>query len=408
MKILFVSSSFHGGGISAYALEVINCFKAEHDISVIIGDDSRSPLTGVKVYHYETKNTSFDNACKILNLIVNDIKPDVIINSFGIVIPLIIPYLPDNIKVISVSHSLRYNEADVAGINAKYADHVIALSNYNAQYLKKTFHIESSKISVLYNCVEDVLKADTSSIEQKKKNTPLNIVYVGGTTAAKSPEIVFHVMKELSKTEASFKFYFMGVKTPTLSKVQPFKSLSDLYSFDSRFVFTGRIPREEAMKIMREANIFLIPSRREGCPMALLEAMRYGTIVITSDFHNACSEMITNDENGLVIPHNKLSAFKDTILDIVNNHEKYYNLYNNCYHSYLNNYSVPVWQSRMNEIINHSVLTHKKRKSKIEKMSYMLDLMRMRFRFRYNKLHIFFNEELRAARYFAKEYYRNK
>lgn len=171
MNILFVSSSFHGGGISAYALEVINCFKAVHNISVIIGDDSRSPLTGVKVYHYETKNTSFDNACKILNLIVNDIKPDVIINSFGVVIPLIIPYLPDSIKVISVSHSLRYNEADVAGINAKYADHVIALSNYNAKYLKKTFHIDDHKISVLYNCVEDELKADTSSIEQKKKNT---------------------------------------------------------------------------------------------------------------------------------------------------------------------------------------------------------------------------------------------
>lgn len=169
MNILFVSSSFHGGGISAYALEVINCFKAVHNISVIIGDDSRSPLTGVKVYHYETKNTSFDNACKILNLIVNDIKPDVIINSFGVVIPLIIPYLPDSIKVISVSHSLRYNEADVAGINAKYADHVIALSNYNAKYLKKTFHIDDHKISVLYNCVEDELKADTSSIEQKRK-----------------------------------------------------------------------------------------------------------------------------------------------------------------------------------------------------------------------------------------------
>lgn len=408
MNILFISSSFKGGGISAYAIEVINCFKAEHNISVIIGDDQRSPLTDVSVYHYETKKTSFENARKILKLIVDEIKPDVIINSFGIIFPLILPYLPNNIKVITVSHSLRYNEADVAGINSKYADHVIALSHYNAQYLKKTFHVEDSKISVIYNCVEDVLKNNTGFIAQKKKNNPLNIVFVGGTSAAKSPEIIFSVMKALSTTDANFVFYFMGAKTPTLSKFQPFKYISDTYSFDKRFVFTGRVCRDEALKIISEANIFLIPSRREGCPMALLEAMRYGSIIITSDFHNACCEMITNNENGIVIPHREIDAFNKTILDILNNHESYYGLYDRCYLSYLNNYSIPVWQEQMNVLLKDSILKHKQRKRKLRKLSYLFDLLKMKLRFRYNKIHVFFNEEIRSALFFAKEYYRNK
>ena len=408
MNILFVSSSFKGGGISAYALEVINCFKAKHNISVIIGDDSRSPLIGVKVYHHETKNTSYENACKILKLIADEIKPDIIINSFGIVIPLIIPYLPNNIKVITVSHSLRYNEADVAGINSRYADHVIALSYFNAQYLKKTFHIENSKISVIYNCVEDVLNTSVKSIEKKKKKKPLNIVFAGGTTAAKSPEIVFRLMKELGKTDAEFVFYFMGAKTPTLSKLQPFKYISDLCFFDSRFLFTGRVPRDEALKIFQEANIFLIPSRREGCPMALLEAMRYGTIVITSDFHNACREMIVNKENGLIVPHKEIVLFKNIILDIIKNHEKYYYLYNESYNSYLKNYSVPIWQKQMNALINNTILTHKRRKSEISRFLFFFDVMKMKLRFKYNKMHIFFNEEIKSALYFIKEYYRKK
>ena len=117
MNILFISSSFKGGGINSYALEVINCFKDKHNISVIIGDDSRSPLEGVKVYHCEARKTSFRNARKMLQL-VNNIRPNVIINSFGAVFTLILPYIPNDIMVITVSHSLRYNEADVAGIKA--------------------------------------------------------------------------------------------------------------------------------------------------------------------------------------------------------------------------------------------------------------------------------------------------
>lgn len=408
MNILFVSASFKGGGISAYAIEVINCFKTNHNISVIIGDDSRAPLKDVKVYYCETKDTSFENASKMWHLIVDEIKPDVIINSFGVVFSLILPYLPNSIKVISVSHSLRYNEADVAGINSQYADYVIALSNYNAQYLKRSFHITDSKIGVVYNCVYDILNANTESIEIKKKNKPINIVFAGGTTSAKSPEIVFQIMKSLSKTEASFNFYFMGANTPALKKLQPFKSVKDLYPLDSRFVFTGRVPRDEAQRIMRDANVFLIPSRREGCPMALIEAMRYGTIVITSDYHNACREMISNTENGLIIPHNNVAAFADTILDIINNHENYYYLYNNCYRSYLSNYSIPVWRERMNLIINSSVLKHKNRKDKISKLHFLFDAFKMKLRFRYNKLHILFKEELKSALFFTREYYKNK
>lgn len=45
MKILLVTSSFRGGGITSYAHEVVNCFSKGNDMSVIIGDDTQLPLT---------------------------------------------------------------------------------------------------------------------------------------------------------------------------------------------------------------------------------------------------------------------------------------------------------------------------------------------------------------------------
>lgn len=44
MKVLLVTSSFRGGGITSYAHEVVNCFSNGNDMSVIIGDDTQLPF----------------------------------------------------------------------------------------------------------------------------------------------------------------------------------------------------------------------------------------------------------------------------------------------------------------------------------------------------------------------------
>lgn len=294
MELLLTSSSFKGGGIASYAVELINSYAESYEVSVLIGDDSMYPLDNkynVKVYHYDMADTSEKNAREVLVLINQKIKPDVIINSCSRLMALLNPFLNNNIKVINVSHSLRYDEADYAGFNSEYADKVIALSNYNKEYLEQTFDCKG-KVEVVYNFVRELPNQSQLLQNKLKAKTPV-IVFTGGGTAAKSPEIIYGIVIELLKTDLDFKFYWMGTTTPPFKKIQPFKEIKDILPNDSRLVFTGRVPREEAMRISNEANIFLTPSRREGCPMALLEAMRVGTISITSDYNNGCKEIIS-------------------------------------------------------------------------------------------------------------------
>lgn len=48
------------------------------------------------------------------------------------------------------------------------------------------------------------------------------------------------------------------------------------------------------------ASIFVFPSRFEGFPNALIEAMAMGKAVIASDLPPACREIVTHDTNGLL------------------------------------------------------------------------------------------------------------
>ena len=104
MKLLLTSSSFLGGGIASYALELIASYADSFDMSVMIGDDSLYPLDcyNVKVYYYDMKDTSEKNAREVLSLINQQLKPDVIINSCARLMSLLVPFLNNEIKVINV------------------------------------------------------------------------------------------------------------------------------------------------------------------------------------------------------------------------------------------------------------------------------------------------------------------
>ena len=399
MNILLVSSSFRGGGITSYAHEVVRSFSSQYTISIMIGDDTTLPFDPdkYKIYRVESENCSVDNARYTINLINKEIRPDVILNSNSKLLSLITPYLNNNIRVITVSHSLRYNEADIAGLNSQYADSIIALSHFNKEYLCKQFKIiDHSKVKVVYNFVEEYPNAQIIR-ERKKENRILKIVFAGGTSAPKRPELILTIAQKLLRTDRALEFYFMPNNTPTHQKLQPYNSVAQLFPRDARMIFTGRIPREEAEKISSEANIFLVPSRREGCPMAMIEAMRVGCIIITSDYKNACQEMVIHGESGLIIPHDTPDNFLSTIIDIIDNHSNYKSMYEKCYERYRAMFSFSPWYDQMNHIIQSHDYAHTDRLSAFDEKIYKKDLSWIGHRMSYNKYHMLVFETLKSA-----------
>ena len=381
MKIAFATSSFRGGGITSYAFEFIKAFKDEHEISVLIGDDSKEPIEyeNVKVYKCESADLSVENAQSALHLISDVISPDILFISNSRIVSLIIPYIPDNIRVITIGHSQKYIEADLAAFQASYLDSIVALSTYSEKYISKRFHLRNlEKCVVLPNFVHSI-NGVPELIGKKINSDKLQILFMGGSSGSKSPDIVFKIMAELKKTSLDFIFYWLGNDEPPMKRFLSFKHVSDLFKDDARFVFTGRIPRNDALAMCERTNVILMPSRREGCPMALLEAMRSGVITVTSDYDTACKDMVIQGKTGVIIKHNDIKQFVDVIADLVNNRSKYDDYYKASYELFESQYSYEVWRQRMNSLFSDDKRFHKKRYSSFSKKRFAIDKARLKY-----------------------------
>lgn len=234
----------------------------------------------------------------------------------------------------------------------------------------------------------------------------IKIVFAGGSAASKSPDVVVPIVNELCKSNLPFEFYWLGITTPPLKKFQPFKDIRLILPNDERVIVTGLIPQQQAAEIIASCNVFLAPSRREGFPMALLEAMRIGCIPIVSDFRIANQEIIRDGINGFIISHKDIKSFVDRLSDIIENHANYKNVYEASYKTFVEELSFPVWRKCIYSIISRGALYHKQRRV-MKKYAYKAVVNRFKLLDKYNLIENYMTEVLPCAIKFYK-YYKNK
>ena len=78
---------------------------------------------------------------------------------------------------------------------------------------------------------------------------------------------------------------------------------------NKRVEFTGQIMVDAAQEIIASSHVLVLPSRGEGCPMALLEAMRSGTVPLVSACPSAMRDIVRTDYNGYVIKSNNAAEY---------------------------------------------------------------------------------------------------
>ncbi len=397
MKILLATSSVTANsGVPSFNRELCSLLSSENEIHLLVDEDIKTFSKYKKVYSIFGKNKFDYSFCFALLSKINAEKYDVIINSKSYVMSILAPFLNNTTKLITVSHSLGTLDCDNAVFNHPYIDSIIALSQSCKDYILKRFSVkECDKIKIVYNSVVNYPDA-CSKRELKQKNEILKIVFAGGSAPSKSPELVVLILHELCKTDLPFEFYWLGNYTPPLKRIQPYQNVNIVLPDDERIIITGRIDHNKAADIIASCNVFLAPSKREGFPMALLEAMRVGCIPIVSDYNVANKEIICDGENGFVIPHNNVHEFNNRLVDILQNHSKYYHIYENSYKTFLNELSFPIWQRQIFSLIMDSALNHTSRK-KITRYEFRLVTIRFWLLAKYNVLEMYMKEILPCA-----------
>lgn len=86
--------------------------------------------------------------------------------------------------------------------------------------------------------------------------------------------------------------------------------------FADRVVITGKISRQEALAYLPHMDIFAIPSLRDGCPNALLEAMLAARAIVGSHV-DAIGEIIEDGTDGLLVPPSDTNRLATALWQLV-------------------------------------------------------------------------------------------
>jgi glycosyltransferase involved in cell wall biosynthesis len=91
------------------------------------------------------------------------------------------------------------------------------------------------------------------------------------------------------------------------------ENLAAALGVGARTFFPGFV--DNPFSILRRAAVFVLSSRQEGCPNALLQAMACGTTVVATNCPSGPREIIRNDREGSLVPMNCPSALAAAVAD---------------------------------------------------------------------------------------------
>ena len=142
--------------------------------------------------------------------------------------------------------------------------------------------------------VENETRVDADLRELKKKNKGKFIIgYVGRLSEAKELETLLEMMARYARATWELVLVGSGEHSDALTR------MADRLHLNDRVHFTGF--RADRLALLRGFDVFVLPSRSEGIPRCVMEAMAAGVPVIATDIAG-CRALIDSQEHGLLFP----------------------------------------------------------------------------------------------------------
>jgi glycosyltransferase involved in cell wall biosynthesis len=182
-------------------------------------------------------------------------------------------------------------------IGIKFADAIIVSSKDILGSIKQKAN--NDKVHFIPNGVELSL---FKVIEDYNKNPDeANILFIGRLSKDKNLFMLIDALSELPE------------KNPILTIIGngPLKESLQNYGYQKgvKVIFKGTIPYEALPYILAKADLFILPSLREGHPKALTDAMACGIPCVGTNVEGI-REIIKNGENGLLCELNSSDLAK--------------------------------------------------------------------------------------------------
>lgn len=294
MHLLIGSSSplGRGAGINAYVEELSAALRQlGHRVSIACPVDERmewqtESTPGICPTDPETD--ALKSARELLAYIGKE-SVDGVINNDNPVLQNVLPYI--HCPAIVVGHMADFTLGPLVAHNHAWADYVVAISNDMYERFVVDYKVDPMKCVIVHNGVSD--RRDTQPQFAKRAGAPLKVVFCGGFTRPKGADLI-------QESLLSSRRHWEGIELHWFGRM----SARQMDALQRTGVVRchGQVPRSEFIESLAQADVLLLPSRVEGCPMVMLEAMSLGVVPIVSNGVGAMRWLIESGRDGVVIP----------------------------------------------------------------------------------------------------------
>jgi glycosyltransferase involved in cell wall biosynthesis len=296
-----------GSGINTYSKEISMEFR-RRGIGVVFASPKPQNFSwfqewGISHFSIEPDEDQVAAADRLLNHVRN-VGIQAAINNDNSVLQSIAPAI--SCPIIAIGHLDSTAIAKVACFNSRWIDHVVAISNdMHCHYVHK-LGINKNKCPIIHNGLQDPGPAVISAFDGERK---LRAIVAGEYSHRKGGDLVKKMILTRHPVWSHVTLDWFG-RVPEGQR----RLLVDY----SAVKIHGRVPRDQFLGSLGSADVFLIASRREGCPMAMIEAMGFGVVPITSDGLGAMRGLVTDGQDGYICslkdwPHQVLNCLQNIV-----------------------------------------------------------------------------------------------
>lgn len=331
-KVLFITPSLSGGGAERVIVNLLrNIDRSKFEIFFISinlsGPYVKNLPSDINVI--DLKKTRVRYSFFKLIKAINTIMPDVILTTLGflnLMLIVIKPFLKSKPKVIVREANTVSKEINDLSCTKRFfykslyrflyprADLIIAQSIGMKDDLIKNISLPLKKIKIVYNPVDiNYVLSKSQEANPFSDEKYIRIVSVGRLSYQKGFDILLEAIKILVKFFPNIRLYILG-EGPLRDQLI---SMANDLKIENNVFFIGFV--ENPYIYIKNSDVFVLPSRWEGFPNVLLEALACNAKIVSTNCKSGPSEILGNEEYGLLADVENAGSLAEKIHLVLNN-----------------------------------------------------------------------------------------
>jgi glycosyltransferase involved in cell wall biosynthesis len=262
------------------------------------------------------------------------------LSSYDVVILNDVPFaqaaiglLPERTVVIPVLHNHMESMYRNACANVTNWDVLVTVS---PMLRERSFEFGADVPNTI--CIPHGVRVPTAWPKEEtiySNNDTIRLVYIGSINhTQKGVFYLTGITERLVKKSISFTLDIIG-DGPDLPELRKRMAVND----HTAIRFHGALIHETALKILRHADVLILPSHYEGFGIVILEAMSCGVIPIVSHLHNVTDSIVEHGLNGFLITIGNEEGFASTIVELARNRLRLKSVSKSAWQTALNRFS---------------------------------------------------------------------